>query len=529
MMRATHPPELSGGSTSREITTAGWFKGFLLSAPLWVGMLIIILYQIGGTPSPSKALVVAHVCVYSMSVIALLWMWYVRRRYYEDLGWVFLLVGHLAWFGLPALYQAVAPGIWFGDWVSIEIPNGALLTASLLISLFLFANGVGYHLIKRNMRKKGVVPSVPKECLVERDHRLMLVILIFLIGLIPYLLFGGSLTEVVVGVLAGRADKAWAVSPESGYEGNMLNTLFWLTRAFLLSSGVLSGCYLVSTLKLSRVEKAAYFLIFLLVAALVYFDQGTRSILLLCVVPVFVLYVLRRTQSGLGFSRSRLLVLGVTGASVLLALTQVQMYFRLERTRDSLTESSISELLSPRQQNDFFSETAIAVVVHDSLPHGELRESPLLFFVVNPIPRALWPNKPMPETMWHYSSHRWGVDIWDKGGNALPSVVGQYYIDWGIAGVLWAGLMYGMFAAWMERVATGRRQYYEFVALGLSGMAFMLISFRFLAPGFHYSTLILAVILLIYFKLNKRSNKSLGGSTFSLHTGGHAPALRARR
>jgi len=512
MMRARHPHELSADGPAPEITTSGWFKGLLLSAPLWTGMLIVILYQISGAASPSKALIIAHVSVYATSAIALLWMWYLRRRYYEDLGWVFLLVGHLVWFGLPALYQAAVPGIWFGDWTRMEIPNEALLTASMLISLFLFANGIGYHFIKRNTRKRGIVPTVPKECLVHRRHRVILVIGVFLVGLIPYFLFGGSLMEVIVGVLAGRADKAWAVSPESGYEGNMLNTLFWLTRAFLITSGVLSGCYLVSGLKLSRMERVTFILVFLLVSALVYFDQGTRSILLLSVIPVFVLYVLRRTQTGLGFSRSRLLMLGVTGAASLLALTQIQMYFRLERTRDSLTESSVSDLLSPKQQSDFFSEAATAVVVHDALPQGELHESPLLFFVLNPIPRALWPNKPMPETMWHYSSYRWGVDIWDKGGNALPSVVGQYYMDWGVIGVLWAGLMYGMFAAWMERIATGKRQYYEFVGLGLSGLAFMLISFRFLAPGFHYSTLIMAVILLIYFKLSKINR--------------HAPAFR---
>jgi hypothetical protein len=81
----------------------------------------------------------------------------------------------------------------------------------------------------------------------------------------------------------------------------------------------------------------------------------------------------------------------------------------------------------------------------------------------------------------------WGIDIDKRGGNTLPSIVGQYFLGWGWFGVLeigfWLGLIFRVgdnaFAR-MPRGSPGRLAWAVFATWVF--VAFRTIGFFFFMP-----------------------------------------------
>jgi len=67
-----------------------------------------------------------------------------------------------------------------------------------------------------------------------------------------------------------------------------------------------------------------------------------------------------------------------------------------------------------------------------------------------------------------------------------------------VLGVVWGGLLFGLLAGWIERRSMQSDLYFEQVALAASAFTFLFLSFRFFHPGFHYSTLLMLLIVLYY-------------------------------
>jgi oligosaccharide repeat unit polymerase len=461
----------------------------LLAGPACLSAALLIIGQ------SSRWVVATQVLVYAVSVFGLLWYVVVRRRFFNDIGWVFLIVGHIFWFAGPALYQVLRPGLWFGDWIGMDVPDDALVTAGFLIALFLAANGLGYYLLRRpssdlHMRVR------PDAFLIPSERRILLVVILLVIGLMPYILFGGGLADVIRQILMGRATKSWALTDLNPAQASGTMTFFWITRAFLVSSGLLSGIYFTTGTN-RRLKSVVYALIMVFVTVLILFDRGTRSQSAMVLIPVLVVFIFRRSFKRGTYSVLRLVIPTVLIAAVLLGLMQFVRFYRYEYSRELVTSMTISQVFSPKQDTDFYTEAANAVVVRRDLTQ-DINESPLLYFVINPIPRVIWSGKPVSMTQWHYTMYRWGIDIFKKGGNALPSVVGQYYMNFGIPGVIWGGLVFGVLVGWIERRLLQSRLYFEQVALAASAFTFVFLSFRFFTPSFHYSTLLLLLIILFY-------------------------------
>jgi oligosaccharide repeat unit polymerase len=481
-------PKLATSNAHPSLTEA--VQGFLACVPLFACLLgsAIGVY--------SKEIITVEVILYSTSVLLLSLIWLSKGRYLPEMGWGFLLLGHLIWFALPALYQVLSPSVWFGDWINWPVSDDAVHKAVLLVSLFLFFNYLGFHF--RNLSNTHHPISEPGHFLISPRHRTIILILLLLVGTTPYFLYGSSLQEVILDILSGRGDKAWSLMSYEAYEGSIVMTIFWISRAFLVSSVVLAGIFITHDSLRLTFSKAIHVLILCTGLVILWFDQGTRSIIMMAVVPFLLPYVLKLSTRGKSLSKPFVfLFVGLLTSVILLSVTQFQLFYRKDVTRDYLQEATIIEIVSPRQQVDFFTETAIAVIVREI--RGEnYGESPLIFFVSNLVPRVLWEGKPKSEIMWYYSLHRWGIDIWEKGGNALPSIVGQYFIAWGYAGVVWIGALLG-FVTRVLSGQTGKNNIScEYLAIFVSAFTYILMSFRFLSPGFHYSTIVLLIVYYLY-------------------------------
>ena len=403
-----------------------------------------------------------------------------RRR----VGWAVLLAAHAFWFALPACVNALVPGLWFGDWIGVTIGDEPLLVAAALVSLFLLSSGATYWLVPAVRRPSS--PRGGRRPVVARNDLLLSGLV--LLGLLPYLAYAatGSGVSVVTLMLMGRADKPWRY--ETFYGADSTNMIFWLSQASLVAAGSMAA--LGAIFAPGRFRKVVNAFVAFVTTSIVFLDQGTRSLTAMLLLPPALIWLLR---SPTRVSR-RILVFGPVLMLALLMITQ--FYLRTDRDRSELYTKSIAEILVPKQHNDFFTETALAVsIVRDS--SDLIRESPEWITITNVIPRSLWSGKPVPETFWRYSFYRWGRNVFLTGGNALPSVVGQYYMNWGWPGVLWAGALFGVCFAILERIAarTGNEPY--LMLAPFSGMIFFFVAFRYFGPGFHYIPGFLSLIWLV--------------------------------
>lgn len=87
------------------------------------------------------------------------------------------------------------------------------------------------------------------------------------------------------------------------------------------------------------------------------------------------------------------------------------------------------------------------VIAVDLVPkhHDYFGEFFLPYFPIHFIPRAWWPEKPIPETWSFYNATVTGGGAF----NVTPSVIGQYWMSLGWLGVAWIGLLLG----WLTKTA----------------------------------------------------------------------------
>ena len=133
--------------------------------------------------------------------------------------------------------------------------------------------------------------------------------------------------------------------------------------------------------------------------------------------------------------------------------------------------------------SDFFSQCVYAVAVQEK-EKRYFHDSVFLHIISGPVPRFLWQDKPKMHGMWVFTEYLWGKDTSQVGGNTQPSVVGEYYTNWGWWGVLEVGLVLGLIVRLLDIAfgACGPRDMARFGILGV--MAYFFCSFRFLSFAF---------------------------------------------
>ena len=102
------------------------------------------------------------------------------------------------------------------------------------------------------------------------------------------------------------------------------------------------------------------------------------------------------------------------------------------------------------------------------------------FFATHFVPRSVWPDKPYPKSWTYYN----GTVTAGNAFNVTPSITGQYYMNWGFAGVLWIGLFMGWVARVSEDWLYSLRIEDQMASATVGGLllAFVFLSFRFFYP-----------------------------------------------
>ena len=147
---------------------------------------------------------------------------------------------------------------------------------------------------------------------------------------------------------------------------------------------------------------------------------------------------------------------------------------------------------------DFFKETVLSILAVPQY-HDYFHESVILQFLVAPIPRFLWLEKPASEMIWFYTLFRWKVDIFATGGNILPGIVGQFYMSWGWWGIILIGFFLGYVTGKIDLIFFGKNNTNNiyFRALGILFLVWVFISFRLISPGLLYPIIIFGISVIM--------------------------------
>lgn len=154
-------------------------------------------------------------------------------------------------------------------------------------------------------------------------------------------------------------------------------------------------------------------------------------------------------------------------------------------------------------QNDLAAEL---VVIIENFPHREpfyggdtpleraVRPLPELaaLFLSNPIPRRLWPGKPIDPSWADYNELRTGADGLESTSNITATVMGRAYLNYGWFGVIEIGLALGVLCRLIDRWIERCRGEPFHLLLGSCAAYYLFISARELSPGWLYPLLFLA-------------------------------------
>lgn len=338
---------------------------------------------------------------------------------------------------------------------------------------------VGYSLhvpvgrrASRVLRLRADVPAFPYEAIC---------IALAYVTFVPLVLaYDGDVVRMVQGVLGARTGEVRPTRAIGSLE--YLVHVGWAGTAFLVAAAVAADG-----------RRRYGLLLAALPPILPIFLSGSRINLLFVLIPAAIV-LLRRMQRP---SRREMLVVAGMGLAVLVAVT-------LQLAARSTGWSDLGSLNWPNPATSLmlgqFTGLVFALHLVPSL-HGFFQEPATPYFILHWIPRGLWPGKPIMESWTYYN------DAYVQGQvfNVTPSIIGQYWINWGVWGIIAIALWIGLLSSLLDRavaVVDARRQVALLTVLGIFA-TFLFASFRFYSPI--YMTMLPFGILAAVFLLTRRA------------------------
>lgn len=405
------------------------------------------------------------------SLLLLAWRAVSTHQRASDVGLVVFLGANIYWFGAPALPTALSDQQWDKRAAHLVIHNDDALLTFVAVNLFICTALVGYEWGKAQstVRLRHVLGA---DFWPPGTTLALLLIVSTLLALAFYVAAAGGISGAVSNIVGSRtAATPWA---SEGNEGTSLTPFHIISSAMLVfSSGF--AFYALQTGRIRGVHRVALLGIAILSALTVILESGTRSTTLQIILPPTVLFY-RSTMAGDASRRATRLVL-IAGAGIIaLAISNFQLEYR--------KTAEVTEVPSLRiEHNDFFSMASFAMASQEACD-CYTHDSSLYLIATGPIPRVLWSGKPESEAIAAFSLRYWGRDIEKKGGNTLPSVVGQYYMAWGWFGILEVGLTLGFLIGWGDRLIQTLRSQSPLIYPYAVFLSYMFVGFRFL--GFNF-------------------------------------------
>lgn len=395
------------------------------------------------------------------------------------------LVIHLAfmfWFFAPTFLRVIRAEGFDDRAAAISADSANALSTFVAVTLTYFVTILFGQLRLSHRLARRITRTLGSEPFVLNRHSLLFVLGGTLASLGFYVAIAGGFRSALSLISSSRAtDKPWE---HVGYTASSLTPLHVFFTSLLVALAVVS---LHLALSSGASIRARIYLVAngIVAAGWVSIGSGTRSLLIQATLPALLVFFAGAVAQR---SAQRYVRLGLLGALLLatILVASIQRHYRSTATLQDGATLAIED-------NDMFKLCSFAIAVQER-EQRYIHDSALLHIVSGPVPRALWPNKPMMESMFVFTRYVWGFDTRDRGGNTLPSIVGQYYLNWGWWGIIELGLFLGLITRLLDQ-AYALAHSRSLARVGLVAiMTYLFVSFRMLSFSY-FSPMLMTLVI----------------------------------
>jgi hypothetical protein len=444
------------------------------------GMTLLVMGSYGTVPRLPILITSVVICAQTVGLVQL------TARHGSlglHIGYLMMLFGTCYWFALPATVFGVTSERHVGDRYEMSVSQHAIRGACMSISVYHCASVICYWisiggLARRARRWKLAMAG---------GQFYLLLFGLFLLGFLPFMLYGGTWKEILQQLLQGRsATHSWKAD---GALGDQRSALYYLCVSGFVGAGGLAGTW--AALQPACFMRKTLLGMYLIAGLVVFLDGGTRSWIALAWLPTILAWIAVTVRQNLTLTRV---------AACLLAIAMVQFIFETARawrsvgwSLDRIFSTDLSKL---HFDNDSFTDVAMS---HEFVPrsHHYFGFGDVWAFVSHPIPRFLWKNKPVSPILMFYNDKVYHGFLGNRG-NKLPSHIGQAHMSFGATGVVLLGALSGYLSALasvlMGSQATSRLHLGALVAVWWFLMA------RGIYPGWTYPIVFVIVVLFFGFR-----------------------------
>jgi len=431
------------------------------------------------------------------------------------IGGLILYGGVLTWFCYDYMTRWFLG--WYPQWTSAFTPEiVAKSTAAHMLLVFCMCLGLRLRFGKWLPR---LVTSLPE----PRNNNIFFAVVLFtqIVGLIiPYGWFTSEPFFVAVyhAIMEGRGGIGVAFTV--GRTGNANYSWGGYVAQLIQvgSVGAVLAAYCVILLRLGIIQKIICSLIWLL-WLLIAFGTGARGEVVFIMMPVaFFLFLRFSTTAHAYFKRFSVFgyVTVLLFTAVAICIVQIEYRFRLTGY-EKLDFGDVS--YTQLEGNHMFSEGLLGFVFipqrhkyfYDDFP-GETILLPipdfLYYFILHPIPRALWNNKPIdPANSWYNDVYMGGSG--DTGGKVegvtiTKGLAGSWFFRFGVAGLIEGGLFYGWLMGCTERILMNSKGKTLPILAALCMATWIFRNYRDITfPEFYQFALGLALMTVVVYPFSK--------------------------
>jgi oligosaccharide repeat unit polymerase len=309
--------------------------------------------------------------------------------------------------------------------VSVEAATRG--TSAVLLGLFGLI--LGRHLVSAGSNSNGPIDFNPRQLF-------GLFLFAFVIGYLHiFIAVNFDPMEMIQQMSLPRFSQSWG----RGKYGDLYSLLYELGLLIYLLPPV-AALMLVHANRFSTIQKAI--VVFVLTLTFYYgFASGTRSVLGTYAISMFGAYFLSKPDLKL----KQVLIVGVPVAGLLLYASTLMLEFRTFGAMTWLTEGE-RHYDTLYLDHNIVNLSNLTDVFPDAVDYLGL-EIPYQA-LIKPIPRVLWPGKPEGLS----TSIEAALGVTDNVTTLSCTFVGEAYMAFGFVGVIVAGLLFGVAAAWWNRV-----------------------------------------------------------------------------
>lgn len=285
---------------------------------------------------------------------------------------------------------------------------------------------------------------------------MFMVIVCFLLGMFNFVLWSNfSLATMIDGLLQPRFSAPWARGSLGGWNAfsDFLEYFGYILPTFTVMLAIAKQKWRRGSVLLAALL-SFIFLIFVL-------QTGGRRIAGVMLGASALTMLLQ--------NRDRLKLRHVTAGTVVGVCTILLMDVMISNRTEGFRSFSYQGLHTIRVDDNFLRLGQVMQFVPDA--HSYVGTSWLLYLLVRPVPRALWPGKPVD------SGFSLAGLLHEKNVSLSYSAIGEWYVAFGWLGVVVGGVVIGVLARWWSQLLD-HKVHTTSVALYAIGLMAIFLSIR---------------------------------------------------